>query len=55
MFTSGLINRADAFVAAWLPGSQGQGVADVLVAGRDGRPRRDFSGRLPFAWPADAR
>ena len=55
MFTSGLINRADAFVAAWLPGSQGQGVADVLVAGRDGKPLRDFTGRLPFAWPADAR
>ncbi len=55
LFVSPLINASDAFVAAWLPGSQGQGVADVLVAGRDGRPVRDFSGRLPFAWPADAR
>ncbi|MFN3229115.1 MAG: glycoside hydrolase family 3 N-terminal domain-containing protein [Asticcacaulis sp.] len=55
MFTGGLINQADAFVAAWLPGTQGQGVADVLVAAKDGMPVRDFTGRLPFAWPADAR
>lgn len=55
MFTGKLINQADAFVAAWLPGTQGRGVADVLVAGPKGKPRRDFTGRLPFAWPADAR
>lgn len=55
LFTSSLINRADAFVAAWLPGTQGNGVADVLVARRNGRPLRTFTGRLPFAWPADAR
>ena len=55
MFTGKLINQADAFVAAWLPGTQGRGVADVLVAGRNGKAARDFTGRLPFAWPADAR
>ncbi|MEQ1498832.1 MAG: glycoside hydrolase family 3 N-terminal domain-containing protein [Novosphingobium sp.] len=55
LFTGPLINQADAFVAAWLPGSQGAGVADVLVASRDGKAPRDFTGRLPFAWPADAR
>lgn len=55
LFTGHLLNEADAFVAAWLPGSQGGGVADVLVAGNDGKPVRDFTGRLPFAWPADAR
>ena len=55
LFTGHLINQADAFVAAWLPGSQGSGVADVLIAGRDGKPPRDFTGRLPFSWPADAR
>ncbi|MEY4953471.1 MAG: hypothetical protein RL299_1895 [Pseudomonadota bacterium] len=55
LFASKLINQSDAFVAAWLPGSQGSGVADVLVARRDGKPLRDFTGRLPFAWPADAR
>ncbi len=55
MFTGKLINQADAFVAAWLPGTQGRGVADVLVAGADNKAERDFTGRLPFAWPADAR
>lgn len=54
LFTNPEINAADAFVAAWLPGSQGAGVADVLVARRDGKPTRDFSGTLPFAWPATA-
>ncbi len=55
MFTSPEINAADAFVAGWLPGSQGAGVADVLVAQRDGKSARPFTGTLPFAWPADAR
>lgn len=43
------LNAADAFVAAWLPGSEGGGVADVLFG------RRDFTGKLSFSWPADAR
>lgn len=55
MFTSPEINAADAFVAGWLPGSQGAGVADVLIAGKDGKAARGFTGTLPFAWPADAR
>ena len=55
MFTGKLLNQSDAFVAAWLPGTQGRGIADVLVAGASGRPLRDFTGRLPFAWPADGR
>lgn len=54
MFAGSLINASDAFVAAWLPGTQGGGLADVLVARRNGKPARDFAGRLPFAWPADA-
>ena len=46
-----IIDLVDAFVVAWLPGSEGAGVADVLVAGKDGKPAFDFTGRLPFAWP----
>ena len=46
------IGSSDAFVVAWLPGSEGAGVADVLIAGADGAPRFDFSGRLPYSWPA---
>ena len=43
------INAADAFVAAWLPGSEGEGVADLLFG------KADFRGKLPFSWPADAK
>jgi len=45
------INRSDAFVVAWLPGTEGGGIADVLIADSDGRPRFDFVGRLTFNWP----
>lgn len=55
MFVSPEINASDAFLAAWLPGTQGRGIADVLVAGKNGRAKRDFTGTLSFAWPADAR
>ncbi|AKM10372.1 glycoside hydrolase family 3 protein [Croceicoccus naphthovorans] len=55
MFTSPEINASDAFVAAWLPGSQGAGVADVLIAGADGKSPRDFTGTLSFPWPRDAK
>ena len=48
------LNASDAFVAAWLPGSEGEGVADLLLAGSDGKPRFDFAGRLSFPWPATA-
>lgn len=47
-----LINQSDAFVAGWLPGTEGLGIADLLVAGANGRPAFDFTGRLPFDWPA---
>ncbi|MBT0670774.1 glycoside hydrolase family 3 C-terminal domain-containing protein [Novosphingobium profundi] len=48
------INQSDAFVAAFLPGSQGEGVADVLVARADGTPNADFRGKLSFSWPKNA-
>jgi beta-glucosidase len=48
------INQSDAFVAAFLPGSEGEGVADVLVARKDGKPNSDFHGRLSFSWPKTA-
>jgi len=41
-----LLALADGWVAAWLPGSEGQGVADVLFG------EAPFSGKLPVAWPA---
>ncbi len=45
------VNAATAFVAAWLPGSEGAGIADVLYRKQDGSVAYDFSGRLPFSWP----
>jgi beta-glucosidase len=45
------INASTAFVAAWLPGSEGGGVADVLYRKADGSIAYDFHGRLPFTWP----
>jgi beta-glucosidase len=40
-----LRNHIDALVASWLPGSEGEGVADVLFG------RQPFTGRLPVSWP----
>jgi beta-glucosidase len=47
------INRSDAFVAAWLPGTEGKGIADVLFRHADGSVV-DFAGRLSFSWPRNA-
>ena len=45
------INASDAFIVAWLPGSEGQGIADVVVSDKEGKSRFDFTGRLSFDWP----
>ncbi|WP_145978300.1 glycoside hydrolase family 3 protein [Tistrella mobilis] len=42
---------SDAFIAAWLPGSEGAGIADVLFRAADGTIAHPFTGRLPMAWP----
>jgi beta-glucosidase len=41
------LTDSDAFVAAWLPGTEGSGVADVLFG--DAKP----TGKLPREWPRD--
>ena len=46
-----LLNRSDAFVAAWLPGTEGVGMTDVLLAAAQGAPAYDFTGKLSFDWP----
>jgi beta-glucosidase len=46
LIVSAVLDQCDAIVAAWLPGSEGQGLADVLCGDAP------FSGRLSFAWPA---
>jgi beta-glucosidase len=42
------LEASDALVAAWLPGSEGAGVADTLFGDAP------FTGKLPYAWPRDA-
>lgn len=51
LWVNNILNLSDAFVAAWLPGSEGQGVADVLLRRKDGSINFDFSGKLSFSWP----
>jgi beta-glucosidase len=49
-----MLAASDAFVAAWLPGTEGGGIADLLIGDARGVARYDFRGTLPFAWPASA-
>ena len=48
------LNLANAYVAAWLPGSEGGGIADVLFRKKDGAVNYDFTGKLSYSWPRDA-
>lgn len=43
------LSKSDAFIAAWLPGSEGSGVADFLFSIDGFKPK----GKSPYAWPAD--
>ena len=52
MWTNPEMNNSDAFVAAWLPGSEGGGISDLLFRVD---PSYDFTGRLSFSWPAKAK
>lgn len=45
LVTTNQINQSDAFVAAWLPGSEGAGIAEVLFG------EYNFKGKLPHSWP----
>jgi beta-glucosidase len=45
MILGAALDQADAIVAAWLPGTEGEGVADVLFG--DHKP----TGKLSFTWP----
>src|SRR5690606_13112957 len=54
LYVSAALNAADAFVVAWRPGPEGGGLAAVLVGDATGKPRFDFAGKLPAAWPKTA-
>ena len=51
MWTNPEMNNSDSFIAAWLPGSEGGGIADFLFRVD---PTYDFTGRLSFSWPSKA-
>jgi beta-glucosidase len=44
------MNSSDAFVAAWLPGTAVEGIADVIFTS-DNKIKYDFTGRLSYSWP----
>ncbi|HEY9062885.1 MAG TPA: glycoside hydrolase family 3 N-terminal domain-containing protein [Pseudobacteroides sp.] len=46
MIITDQIKDSAAFVAAWLPGSEGNGISDVLFGDYD------FTGKLPMSWPS---
>ena len=45
MIIDNVLEDCDAFVAAWLPGTEGQGIADVLFGDYN------FTGKLSHSWP----
>lgn len=45
MIVTDQLPQWDAFVALWLPGTEGEGVADVLFGDRP------FTGKLSYTWP----
>ena len=49
LYTNDLLNLSDSFVVAWLPGTEGKGVADVLFKGK-----HNLRGSLSFSWPKSA-
>ncbi len=48
LVTNAELDASQAFVVGWLPGSEGQGVADVLFGDFT------FTGKLSFSWPKTA-
>lgn len=48
------LNLSDAFIAAWLPGTEGDGIADLILTDSKNKARYDFRGKLSFSWPATA-
>ena len=54
MWVNPELNASEAFVAAWLPGTEGGGVADVIFRTAEGAIDHDFTGRLAHSWPRTA-
>ncbi|WP_339614888.1 glycoside hydrolase family 3 N-terminal domain-containing protein [uncultured Gilvimarinus sp.] len=48
------LNASDAFMVVWQPGTEGEGIADVVFRKNDGSINHDATGRLSFSWPQRA-
>lgn len=46
------LNRSDAFIAAWLPGSEGHGISEVIFKSKEIEKDYDFIGKLAYSWPS---
>ena len=53
MWVNPVLENSTSFVVAWLPGSEGGGVADLLLRDESEEVQFDFRGRLSFDWPND--
>lgn len=51
MWVNAELNASDAFVVAWLPGSEGAGVADVILRKANDEINVPVTGKLSFSWP----
>ncbi|MBH37203.1 MAG: glycosyl hydrolase family 3 [Gammaproteobacteria bacterium] len=45
------LNLSEAFIAAWLPGTESRGMTDVIFKKGNNNINYDFIGKLPFSWP----
>lgn len=54
MWVNPEINQSDAFIAAWLPGTEGGALADLIVQKTATGVNHNFTGKLSFSWPNDA-
>jgi beta-glucosidase len=51
MWTTPEIEASDAFVATWLPGTEGDGIAELIFRDSNESVAYGFRGRLSFSWP----
>ncbi len=52
MWVNPELNQSDSFIAAWLPGTEGGAVADVVIAQPNGAVNHPITGKLSFSWPS---
>jgi beta-glucosidase len=54
LWTTPEMDASDAFVAAWLPGTEGDGIAEVIFRNLNESVWHNFQGKLSFSWPRSA-